>query len=166
MLAAKGLQIGGAVDIGDRGDVLVGIEHLPELAPGALHLGQTCHVRHRAAGVEVGQNHLLLGLGQDVGHFGHEMHAAEYDVLRLGLRRELGKFQRIAGKVGVGVDVGALIVVAEDDRALAEPRPRGKDTLLAGLVLQRFEAVESYRALLHLVSTEGVNMKVPNITTI
>ena len=137
-----------------------------ELAPRALDLGQIGHVRHRAAGVQVGQDHRLLGLGQDVGDFGHEMHAAEHDVIGVGLRGELGQFQRIAGKVGVLVDVGALIVMAEDDRALAEPRPRGNDTLLAGLVLQRLEAVESYRALLHLVSTEGVDMKVPNITTI
>jgi hypothetical protein len=59
-------------------------------------------------------------LGHDVGHFGHEMHAAEDDVLGVGLRGEARELQRVAGEVGVLVDVGALVVVAEDDGALAE----------------------------------------------
>ena len=78
-------------------------------------------------------------LGQDVGDFRHEVHAAEHDVLGVGLRGELGELQRIAGQVGVLVDVGPLVVVAEDHRAPAELRPRGEYALLARVVGERLE---------------------------
>jgi len=42
------------------------------------------HVGHRAAGIQVGEQHLLVGLGEDVGRFGHEVHAAKDD--EVGLR--------------------------------------------------------------------------------
>ena len=49
--------------------------------PGLLHRLEVGHVGHRAAGVEVGQDHLLVGAGQDVGRLGHEVDAAEHHVL-------------------------------------------------------------------------------------
>ena len=42
------------------------------------------HVGHRAAGRQVGQDDGLAVGGEDVGALGHEMHAAEDDVVGLG----------------------------------------------------------------------------------
>jgi hypothetical protein len=64
-------------------------------------------------------------LGHDVGHFGHEMHAAEDDVLGVGLRGEARQLERVAGQVGVLIDVGALVVVAKQHGFLAEARAGG-----------------------------------------
>jgi hypothetical protein len=119
VLAAEGLEVGRRVDVGDRRDLLFGVQHLVQFAPAALDLGQVGHVGHRAAGGEVGQDGDLVRRGHDVGDFGHEMHAAEDDVFGVGLRGEARELQRVAGQVGVLVDVGALVVVAEDD-GLAE----------------------------------------------
>ena len=49
-----------------------------QLLPALLHLVDVGHVRHRAAGVEVGQEHRHLVAGQDVGGLGHEVDAAEH----------------------------------------------------------------------------------------
>ena len=67
------------------------------------------------------------------------------DVFRVGLRREARQLQRVAGQVGVLVDVGALVVMAEDDGLLAEPGAGGADALLAVRVGEVVEAVEAYR---------------------
>ena len=59
------------------------------------------HVGHRAAGGEVGQHHRLVVAGEDVGRLGHEVHAAEDDVL--GIRpggRLLGELEGVTGDVG------------------------------------------------------------------
>jgi hypothetical protein len=121
VLAAEGLEVGGGVDVGDRGDQRVrGFEHLGQLAPAALDLGQVGHVGHRTAGGEVGQDGLLVGLGHDVRHLGHEMHAAEHDELGVGLGGEARQLERVAGEVGVLVDVGALVVVAQQHGLVAE----------------------------------------------
>ena len=49
--------------------------------PGLLDGVDVGHVGHGAPGVEVGQDHLLVGAGEDVGRLGHEVHAAEDDVV-------------------------------------------------------------------------------------
>ena len=101
----------------DLGDAGVG-----ERVPGVLDLGEPRHVGHRAAGREVGQHDLLLRRGEDVGRLGHEVHAAEDDVLRLrprsGVAREL---ERVAGDVGELDHLVALVVVPEHEDLLAEP---------------------------------------------
>ena len=63
----------------------VRVEHFGELAPRALDLGQVRHVGHRAAGVHVRQDRHLRRLGKNIGDFRHEMHAAEHDVVGIGL---------------------------------------------------------------------------------
>jgi hypothetical protein len=136
VLAAESLQVRGRIDVSGRSDVLVGIEHLAEFAPGALDFRDVGHVRHRAAGCHVGQDGDLSGLGQDVRDFGHEMHPAEHDVLGVGLRSQLGKLQRIARQVGVPVNIGALVVVGENGDPLAELFPGGNDARLAVIILQ------------------------------
>lgn len=83
--SAEGFQVGGGIDVGHRRDLLVGIEHFGQLAPGALDIGEIGHVGHRATGGEIGQNRNLVGACQDIRHLGHEMHAAEDDVFGIEL---------------------------------------------------------------------------------
>ncbi|MPN10685.1 hypothetical protein SDC9_157982 [bioreactor metagenome] len=149
VLAAERFQVGGRVDVGDRGDFLFGIQHFVQFAPAALDLGQVGHVGHRAAGGEVGQDGRLVRGGHDVGDFGHEMHAAEDDVFGIGLRGEARQLQRVTGQVGVLVHVGALVMVVEDDGLLAEFGAGGADALVAGLVGQGVERVERNGGSLH-----------------
>jgi hypothetical protein len=73
------------VDVGDGHHVVNA--HLAELAPADLELLGIGHVGHRAAGGEVGQDDLLVRRAQDVGALGHEVHAAEDDVVGFGARR-------------------------------------------------------------------------------
>ena len=65
---------------------------------------------------------------EDVGALGHEVDAAEDDVvggvLAGGVLREL---ERVAGVVGELDDLVALVVVAEDDEAVAERGLGGGD---------------------------------------
>ena len=74
---------GARVHVGDR-DHPVDVDHGGERLPGLLDLVEVGHVGHRAAGVQVGEDHLLVVAGEDVGRLGHEVHAAEHDVLGLG----------------------------------------------------------------------------------
>ena len=83
-----------------------------------------------------------MRLREDVGHLGHEVHAAEDDVLGLGLGREARQAERIAGQVGVLVHIRPLVVVAEDGRACAQPGPGGNDARLTGIIFQRLVVVE------------------------
>ena len=53
-----------------------------ERVPRLLDLVDVGHVGHRAAGVEVGEDHLLVVGGEHVGRLGHEVDAAEDDVAR------------------------------------------------------------------------------------
>jgi hypothetical protein len=62
--------------------------------------------------------------GQDVGRLGHEMDAAEDHELGLGAGRGLlGQAEGVAAGVGELDDLVALVVVAEDERPLAEGGP-------------------------------------------
>ena len=62
--------------------------------------------------------------GEDVGRLGHEVHAAEHDEVGLGpLLREHRQPVRVAAGVGPPHDLVALVVVAEDEDAVAERRP-------------------------------------------
>ena len=58
---------------------------------------------------------------EDVGGFGHEMDAAENNVLGMLERRGVaGKLEGIADNVGKANDVVLLVVVAEDDEFFGE----------------------------------------------
>ena len=94
-------------------------------SPRTSHASSTAvdvgHVGHRAAGVEVGQEDLLVGTGEDVGRLGHEVHAAEDDELGLRLSRsDPGESERVAPCVRPRHHFVALVVVAEDDEPRAE----------------------------------------------
>ena len=142
MPAAESLEVGRRVDVGDRGEYFIRVQHFIQLPPAALDLGQVGHVGHRTAGREVGEDGDLFRLGHEVGDFGHEVHAAEDDELGVGLRGEARELERVAGQVRVLIDVGALVVVAEDDGARAELGTRGADAFVAGFVLKPVELVE------------------------
>ena len=99
------------VDVGD------GRERLPAL----LDLVEVGHVGHGAPGVEVGEDHPLVVAGEDVGRLRHEVDAAEDDVGgAVGVGREPGEVERVAAGVGPADDLVALVVVAEDDQAVAQ----------------------------------------------
>lgn len=92
-------------------------EHVPAL--GDLLGGG--HVGHRTAGREVGEDDLLRRAGQDVRGLRHEVHAAEHDVLGLRAGGGVpGELERVARDVGELDDLVALVVVAEDEDAVAE----------------------------------------------
>ena len=63
-----------------RSTSITSLERLPRL----LHRVEVGHVGHGAAGVQVGQQHRLVVAGEDVGRLGHEVDAAEHDVLGVG----------------------------------------------------------------------------------
>ena len=122
MRAGEALDRRRRVHVGDR-DRDVGDARVGQDVPGLDDLLVVGHVGHRAAGGEVGQDTCWCGRGQDVGRLGHEVHAAEDDVV--GLRpggRLAGELERVAGHVGELDDLVALVVVAEDEDALAERR--------------------------------------------
>ena len=99
------------VDRGDRAD----------LVPRLLDLVDVGHVGHRAAGVEVGEDHPLVVGGEHVGRLGHEVHAAEHDVGGLVVvSREPGELERVADGIGPPDHLVALVVVAEDHEPVAE----------------------------------------------
>ena len=113
---------GGGVDVGDGHHV--GDAHLLEFLPAHLELIGSGHVGHRAAGGEVGQNHLLMRRGQDVRALGHEVHAAEdHEVGFAVAGAVLRQLPRVAGVVRELDHLVALIVMPENQQSRAELRP-------------------------------------------
>ena len=127
--ADEGLEGGRGVHVrdGDDGRDVDGVlQHLPRLLDG-VDVGQ---VGHRAPGVEVRQDDLLVVARQHVGRLGHEVDAAEDDVV--GLRALLGEdrqAERVAPGVGPAHDLVALVVVAEHVDPVAERGLGGADAL-------------------------------------
>ena len=111
------LDLGGRVDVHHDDPVRV------LRAPGGELVGVD-RGRQRAAGVEVGDQHRLLG-AQDRGRLGHEVHAAEDDrrspSAARGLPREA---ERVADVVGDVLDLGHLVVVGEDHGVARSARAR------------------------------------------
>ena len=99
-----------ALDVGDGG------QGLPRL----LDRVEVGHVGHGAAGVEVGEDHRLVVAGEDVGRLGHEVDAAEHDVLGRRVGGQAGQAEGVAPGVGPAHDLVALVVVAEDEEPVAE----------------------------------------------
>lgn len=88
------------------------------------------HVGHRAARGEVGEDDLLVVAGEDVRGLGHEVHAAEHDVLGLRAgRRVPGQLEGVTGHVRELDDLVALVVVAEHEDLVAELLLRRAGTL-------------------------------------
>ena len=125
--ADERLQGGRGVHVGD-GDDPLDVGDLGQGVPGLLDGVDVGHVGHRAAGVQVRQEHLLVVGGQHIGRLGHEVHPAEDDELGFGaFGGHLGQAERVASGVGPGHDLVALVVVAEDEQPVAERRLGGAD---------------------------------------
>ncbi len=125
--AAESLERCGRIHVRDWNDgstsvrirrVAVDLEQFLPAIGDCVDLG---HVRHGAARRQVWQNYGLIGPGEHVRGFRHEMHAAEDDCLRggpcLGGLRQL---KRVAHKVGVLHDLISLIEVAENREPVAQ----------------------------------------------
>ena len=114
-VVALGLHLGGRVHVGD--DDRARVLRLPRAQlVGGDRRGE------RAAGVEVGDEHGLLG-AEDRRGLGHEVDAAEDDRLRVGAGGLVREPERVADEVGDVLHLGHLVVVGEDDRvALARER--------------------------------------------
>ncbi len=118
--AGEGLDVGGGVHVRDR-DGHIGYPGVGQRVPALGDLLGGGHVGHRTARGEVRQDDLLGVAGEDVGRLGHEVHAAEDDVL--GLRaggRVPGELEGVAGDVGELDHLVALVVVAQDEDAVPE----------------------------------------------
>jgi hypothetical protein len=74
-------------------------------------------VFQRATGVHVGQDHCLFRR-KNLGHLGHELHAAERDHIGVGLRRLARQFQRIADEIGQILQFRLLVIMRQDDGIL------------------------------------------------
>jgi len=77
------------------------------------------------------------------------MNAAEDDELGFGLRGEARELERISGEVGVLIDIGALVMVAQQHCALAKAGAGGTDALMRLGVGERVETVETDGGYLH-----------------
>ena len=89
--------------------------------PGFLHGVEVGHVGHGAAGVEVGEDHLLMVTREDVGRLGHEVDATEHDVGGVVLVGGLpGEAEGVSPGVGPTHHLVALVVVTEDEQTWAE----------------------------------------------
>ncbi|MDQ0690503.1 hypothetical protein QF047_001463 [Arthrobacter sp. W4I7] len=127
VLAAESLQGCGGIHVGDRDDrnpafgVGLGAEDLLKLLPALGHGVGVSHVRHGAAGRQVGQDDSLFGRGEDVSGFGHEVDAAEHDGLGVRPReRGVGQLEGVAHEVRVLDDFVALVKVPQDDGPVAQ----------------------------------------------
>ena len=116
----EGLQRRRRVHVGHRNDP-IDVGHRSECLPGFLHRLDVGHVGHRAPGVEVRQDHLLVRARQDVGRLGHEVDATEHHELRLGLAGgDPGQPEGVSPGVGPGHHLVPLVVVPEDDQSRTE----------------------------------------------
>ena len=129
MPADKRLETRRRVDVRHWRQVF-GVDHLAQLLPSVLNLLDSRHVRHRAAGRQVGQDHrnpLAAALGhflrpvrQDVGRLSHEVDAAKRNRPAILIRRrQLAEPIAVARQVGQCNHFVLLIVMAQDQ----EPRP-------------------------------------------
>src|SRR5882762_5484435 len=113
LLTGKGFDGRGRVHVGHRDD-LTRIEERRELAPAGFHLADVGHVGHGAAGVPVGQNNCLVLTAENVGTFGHEVHAAKDNIAALDLRSLERELEGIATEIGELDDFVALVVMAQN----------------------------------------------------
>ena len=138
-LGIGGRADGAAVAAGERLDVSRGVHvrdrdhgfgqaQVLQRLPALLNLLVGGHVGHGAAGGQVRQDHCLGIGGQDVGRLGHEVHTAEDHEFGFRPRRRiLGQLEGVAGHVGEPDHFIALVVMAKDERAIAQrgARPLG-----------------------------------------
>ena len=113
MLAGEGFNRGGGIHVGDGND-LICVQNACEFAPAGFDLPDVGHIRHGAAGAEIGENDDLLVAAENIRALGHEVNAAKNDVLAFGFGGLLGELERIATKIGELHNFVALVMVAEN----------------------------------------------------
>ena len=92
------------------------------MRPGRLDRLQAGGFGQEATGGRVRNEHHLAGAGQDSGCLGHEVHAAEDDVTRVGADGVLGQFEAVAAEVGELDNFVTLVMVAQDDEGVTQSR--------------------------------------------
>jgi hypothetical protein len=76
-----------------------------------------------------------VGLAEDIGALGHEVHAAEDDEFSLGGSGGLlGELQGVAAEIGELNHFVALVVVAQDDHAVTQRLLGGRQTAVESIV--------------------------------
>ncbi|MDZ7734136.1 MAG: hypothetical protein U5R31_14665 [Acidimicrobiia bacterium] len=142
VLADERLQRRGGVHVGDGHDlsnVRMTCSRASQASSTSVEVG---HVGHRAAGVEVGQDHLLVVACEEVGRLGHEVDAAEDDVVGLGVFLGLYRQpERVAPGVAPLHDVVALVVVTQQEHPVPESALG-----LADPVVELFGDASAYRS--------------------
>jgi hypothetical protein len=90
------------------------------LRPGILHIGAVGHLRQRAPRLQIGQQHDLIWLRENVRRLGHKVHAAKDNVFGiLAISRIAGQLERVAAKVGKLDHIIPLVVVAQDHKGVS-----------------------------------------------
>ena len=92
-----------------------------ERRPAGFDIAGLGHVRHGTSGFEVGQNYLLTRLREDVRALGHEVHTAEEGEFGgADRRRLLRELVGVAAKIRELDDFVALVMMTQDDQAIAQ----------------------------------------------
>ena len=114
------LIAGGGVHVGDRHDV-VRDARVDQLLPASSTWSIAAMSAIEQPAARSGRITCCAVAGEDVGRLGHEVHAAEDDVLRVRPGgRLLGELEGVAGDVGELDHLVALVVVAEHEDPVAE----------------------------------------------
>ena len=104
---AERLDLGAAVDIGDRHMIGVALAKRPELV-------RRTTIGQRTACLQVGEQHQPARV-ENLRRLGHEQHAAEDDHIRGSRRGFLRQLQAVADKIGHVLNCRFLIEVRQDD---------------------------------------------------
>src|ERR1700730_13512682 len=106
------------------------------MLPTIFDLGNFGHVSHVASCVEIRKDCRLTAMTENVGAFGHKMHAAKDDVLPARLCSLLRELVGVAAKIGESDDFIALIVVTEDYTFPPQNFACGRNAIVHGVVGQ------------------------------
>ncbi len=133
MFATEGLDGCGGVHVGEWNQIAGEAGALKRI-PAVFDLADLGHVGHGTACVQVGQDHLLPGLGEHVGCLGHEVNAAKKHVLCVGLGGDLRQLVAVAGVVGKPDDFVALVMMTQQDDVGSQRGARRCDAGIHGVV--------------------------------
>ncbi len=154
MAPTEALEIRCRIDVGDRGDFSVRVEHCLELLPGFFDQWQTGHIGHRAAGGQIREDGDLILTREDIGHFRHEMNATKDNRACIGLGRFPGEPQGITGEIGMAKHFIALIVMTQDDAVTSKACLAVDDLLVAQRIIQKGVILKGQGGIRH--RKEGV----------
>ena len=122
-----------------------------EFVPRRQHLFEIRHVRHAAPGLQVRQDHDLIGASEDGGAFRHEMHARKDDIFRFDFRAFFAQLVAVALKIGKLHHFIALVMMSQDHHFIAQDCPRAFDPLNRRLLPARSASRRAARSFLLLL---------------